>query len=119
VPARRRRGLPVSVQDLRRISVGRNQPETNASPLWRCLDAHFDTFLEIYPDVYEREYGFLRPIIPEVVEKFMGCGDFANGFARVRVESARDPPEPAEPIIEPWLEDPFPDYDHEPVIAQN
>jgi hypothetical protein len=37
-----------------------------ASPLWRCLDAHFDTFLEIYPEVYEREYGFLRPIIPEV-----------------------------------------------------
>ncbi|MFM8830904.1 MAG: transposase zinc-binding domain-containing protein [Spartobacteria bacterium] len=57
-----------------------------ASPLWRCLDAHFDTFLEIYPEVYEHDYGFLRPIIPEVVEKFMGCGDFANGFARVRCD---------------------------------
>lgn len=30
-----------------------------------------------------------------------------------------DPPEPDEPIIEPWLEDPFPDYDHEPVFARN
>jgi hypothetical protein len=49
------------------------------SPLWQCLDAHFDTFLDIY-------YGFLRPIIPEVVGKFMGCGDFANGFARVRCD---------------------------------
>jgi hypothetical protein len=39
--------------------------------------------------------------------------------AGVRVESARDPPQPAEPILEPWLEDPFPDYDHEPVFAQN
>jgi len=39
--------------------------------------------------------------------------------AGVRVESARAPPEPAEPIIEPWLDDPFPDYDHEPVFAQN
>ncbi|MBJ7259720.1 MAG: transposase [Chthoniobacterales bacterium] len=57
-----------------------------ASPLWQCLDAHFDTFLEIYPEVYEREYGFLRPIIPDVVEKFMGCGDFAKGFARVRCD---------------------------------
>jgi hypothetical protein len=89
-----------------------------------------------------------------VVGKFMGCGDFANGLARVRcdhcqsqmrivalidqadvierilrhlgvweagvrVESARDPPQPAEPILEPWLENPFPDYDHEPVFAQN
>lgn len=28
--------------------------------------------------------------------------------AGVWVESARDPPQPAEPIIEPWLEDPLP-----------
>ena len=36
--------------------------------------------------------------------------------AGVRVESARDPPEP---IIEPWLGDPLPDYDYEPVFAHN
>jgi len=30
-----------------------------------------------------------------------------------------DPPEPAESVIEPWLDDSFPDYDHEPVFAQN
>ena len=56
------------------------------SPLWQCLDAHFDTFLDIYPEAYERDFGFLRPNIPEVVGKFMGCGDFANGFARVRCD---------------------------------
>ena len=28
--------------------------------------------------------GFLRPIIPEVVEKFLECGDLARGFARIR-----------------------------------
>jgi hypothetical protein len=48
--------------------------------------------------------------------------------AGVRVDAARDPPAPAEPVIEPWLDlsacdaqagDPFPDYDHEPVFAQN
>jgi len=32
---------------------------------------------------------------------------------------ARDPPEPVGSVIEPWLDDPFPDYDHEPVFAQN
>jgi hypothetical protein len=36
-----------------------------------------------------------------------------------RVESIRDPPEPDEPVIEPWLDDPFPDYDNEPVFAEN
>jgi len=27
--------------------------------------------------------------------------------------------EPIGPVIEPWLDDPFPDYDHEPVFAEN
>jgi hypothetical protein len=27
--------------------------------------------------------------------------------------------EPVGPVIEPWLDDPFPDYDHEPVFAEN
>jgi hypothetical protein len=39
--------------------------------------------------------------------------------AGVRVDAARDPPAPAEPVIELWLDDPFPDYDNEPVFAQN
>jgi len=39
--------------------------------------------------------------------------------AGVRVDAARDPPEPVGPVIEPRLDDPFPDYDHEPVIAEN
>jgi hypothetical protein len=39
--------------------------------------------------------------------------------AGVRVDTARDPPEPVESVIEPWLDDPFPDYDHEPVFAEN
>ena len=39
--------------------------------------------------------------------------------AGVRVDPARDPPEPAEPVIEPWLDDTFPDYDQEPVFAEN
>jgi hypothetical protein len=34
----------------------------------------------------------------------------------VRVSSARAPPEVAERVIEPWLDDPFPDYDTEPVM---
>jgi len=39
--------------------------------------------------------------------------------AGVRVDAARDPPEPAEPVIEAWLDVPFPDYDNEPVFAEN
>jgi hypothetical protein len=82
------------------------------SPFWQCLDAHFDTFLDIYPETYEHDYGFLRPINAEVVGKFMGWGDFANGFVC-------DPPQTVEPVIEPGFDDPFPGYDHEPVFAEN
>ena len=35
----------------------------------------------------------------------------------VRVSPARAPPELVEGVIEPWLDDPFPDYDVEPVMA--
>jgi hypothetical protein len=35
--------------------------------------------------------------------------------AGVRVGAARDPPQPVEPVIEPGLDDPFPDYEIEAV----
>ena len=33
-----------------------------ASPLWKCLSAHFDTFLATYEERYQPRYGYLRPI---------------------------------------------------------
>jgi hypothetical protein len=39
-----------------------------------------------YSRDYRSRYGVLRGVIPEVVDKFMGCGDFAKGFARVRCD---------------------------------
>jgi len=49
-----------------------------ASPLWQCLSHHFDEFLEAYKERFQPRYGFLRPIIPEVVEKFLECGDLES-----------------------------------------
>lgn len=56
------------------------------SPLWQCLSRHFNAFLTGYEEHYQLRYGFLRPIIPEVVNKFLDCGDLARGFARVRCD---------------------------------
>lgn len=53
----------------------------------------------------------------EVIERILR--HLALWEAGVRVDAARDPPEPCEPVIEPWLDDPFPDYDQEPVFAGN
>jgi Putative transposase/Transposase zinc-binding domain len=61
-----------------------------ASPLWQCLSHHFDEFLEAYKERFQPRYGFLRPIIPEVVEKFLECGDLARGFARIRCDHCKE-----------------------------
>ena len=57
-----------------------------ASPLWQCLARHFDAFLDAYEEHYQPHYGFLRPVIPGVVRKFLDCGDLEHGFARVRCD---------------------------------
>ncbi len=52
-----------------------------------------------------------------VIERILRhMGLWAQG---VRVSPSTGPPEPVsgERIIEPWLDDPFPDYDTEPVMA--
>ncbi len=60
------------------------QRKPRTSPLWQCLSRHFAAFLAGYERRFQPRYGFLRPIIPEVVDKFLDCGDLSHGFARVR-----------------------------------
>ena len=56
------------------------------SPLWQCAHRHYDEFEQSYPEKYQPRYGLLRSIIPEVVHKFLDCGDLARGFARIRCD---------------------------------
>lgn len=39
-----------------------------------------------YPRDYQSCYVMLRGLIPEVADKFMGCGDLAKGFVCVRCD---------------------------------
>ena len=43
--------------------------------LYRVLFHYFDRFLAEYEGRFEREYGFFRPIIKEVVERYLDCGN--------------------------------------------
>jgi len=45
---------------------------------------YFDRFLAEYESRFEKEYGFFRPIIKEVVERYLDCGNPRCGFARIR-----------------------------------
>ena len=55
-----------------------------SSPLWLCLWNHFFLFLQNYVRKQQEKYGYLRPIIEEVINKFLECGDLSKGFARIR-----------------------------------
>ena len=52
--------------------------------LYRVLFHYFDRFLTEYEERFEKEYGFFRPIIKEVVERYLDCGNPRCGFARIR-----------------------------------
>ena len=41
------------------------------SPFWQCALRHFATFVEIYPHEYQPRLGPLRPVILQVVLKFL------------------------------------------------
>ena len=56
------------------------------SLLWQIANRHYDEFEAAYPEVYQPRYGALRPTIPEVVHKFLECGNLERGFARVRCD---------------------------------
>jgi hypothetical protein len=57
--------------------------------LWQCLHNHFDQFLAEYPEKHEKRFGKLRPVIEEVVGKYIQCGDLTKGFARVVCKTCR------------------------------
>jgi ribosomal protein S27E len=52
--------------------------------LYRVLFHHFEQFLIEYERRFEREYGYFRPVVREVVERYLDCGNPRSGFARIR-----------------------------------
>ena len=54
------------------------------SPFYQLVEHYYDEFERVYPQRYEKKYGFWRPVIGDAVAKFLRCGDVREGFARVR-----------------------------------
>jgi len=51
---------------------------------YRVFFHYFELFLQEYEDRFERGHGFFRPVIKDVVEKYLDCGNPMCGFARIR-----------------------------------
>jgi ribosomal protein S27E len=55
-----------------------------ASDYYRCVQDHFEAFLQVYEERFQRLHGFFRPYIQKVIYRYLDCGDLHNGFARVK-----------------------------------
>jgi hypothetical protein len=67
------------------------QRHPESTVLYRVLAAHFDSFLTRYETLFQRRYGYFRPVVREVVERYLDCANPMCGFARVRCpECARE-----------------------------
>ncbi len=55
-----------------------------ASPLFRLLESLYDTVKGVWEDRFETRYGFWRGRWDDVVARYLDCGDWNSGFARVR-----------------------------------
>jgi len=57
-----------------------------ASDYFQCVEDHFETFEQVYEDRFERQYGFFRAYVRQVICRYLDCGILHKGFARVRCE---------------------------------
>ena len=55
-----------------------------ATPLYRLFETHFDEVRGQWEDRFERRFGFWRGIVDEQIRRYLDCGLFENGFARIR-----------------------------------
>jgi hypothetical protein len=60
-----------------------------ASALYRLIEDHFEEFATVYDERFARRWGYWRPVVARVVEKYLACGILKHGFARVRCGSCQ------------------------------
>ena len=54
------------------------------------MEAHFEEVRGQWEERFERRYGFWRGFVDEQVLRFLDCGLFENGFARIRCPECSD-----------------------------
>lgn len=54
------------------------------SQYYRCVEAHFEELERTWDSRYQKQYGYWRPHVLDVIYKYLDCGDLHQGFARVK-----------------------------------
>ena len=56
------------------------------SAYYRCVEDHFEQLETVWDERYQRRFGFWRPYVTDVIQRYLDCGDLHFGFARVKCE---------------------------------
>jgi len=59
------------------------------SPLYLSIVNHVAEFESAYEERYQTTCGSLRPVVREVVQKYLNCGDLRRGFARIKCKDCQ------------------------------
>ena len=82
--------LTLTLQQTPRVAVATSCPAAyrarspRATPLYRLFEKHFDEVRGRWEERFERRYGFWRGFVDDQVLRYLDCGLFENGFARIR-----------------------------------
>jgi len=57
-----------------------------ATPFYHLVEDHGERLKNVYPDRYEHQFGYYRPITEEVFFRYLDCGILRYGFARIRCD---------------------------------
>lgn len=63
--------------------------DPKASDFYACVEDNFEELERVYDEKYQKQHGFWRPIVHEVICKYLDCGDLHQGFARVWCSACR------------------------------
>ncbi len=65
----------------------RNPQQT---PLYRLVEALYEKVKGVWEERFEQRYGFWRGFVDDVVQRYLDCGRFEAGFARVKCKDCGD-----------------------------
>jgi hypothetical protein len=61
-----------------------------SSVVYQVFADHWQNFLAVYEERFQRVCGRLRAVVQDVVERFLDCGNPLNGLARVQCDQCGD-----------------------------